>query len=193
MSNDFPELLKNLRLQKKLSQQTLANMMYVDRSTVASWETGRRIPDTATLARLAVCLGTDVSTLFGSSAKDDHQINVMVVDDEKIILTGSLTTLEKAMPQAAVWGFRKPSEAIDFACSNRVDLAFVDIEMGSVSGLDLCRKLLAINPNMNVIFLTAHIDYSFSAWNTGACGFLLKPLTARKIREQLSQLRFPIK
>ena len=36
--------------------------------------------------------------------------------------------------------------------------------MGKTSGLDLCRTLLAINPRTNVVYLTAHIEYSFDAW-----------------------------
>ena len=58
---------------------------------------------------------------------------------------------------------------------------------------DLCRELLIINPQMNIIFLTAHTDYSIDAWNTGACGFLLKPIGPENIKKQLKFLRYPIK
>ena len=191
MSKELPEMIKKLRAEKQISQQKLADMLFVDRSTVASWETGRRVPDAITLSKLADCLGTDIRLLIGTSSKDSYSANVIVVDDEKIILNGSLFTLQKAMPDINIRGFVKPSSALAYANSTRVDLAFVDIELGSVSGLDLCRELLAANPGTNVVFLTAHIDYSFDAWNTGACGFLLKPLTVEKIRELLEHLRLP--
>ena len=61
---------------------------------------------------------------------------VIIVDDEKITLSGALSVLEKAMPSALVVGFTKPSEAIAFAKSCRVSLAFLDIEIGNVNGLD---------------------------------------------------------
>lgn len=192
MSLEFSEILKQLRTEKRISQKKLAELLYIDRSTVASWETGRRTPDTVMLTKIAACLDTDVRVLIGTAAKASRVPNVMLVDDEKIILTGSRSALEKAMPNATVQCFLKPSAALAYARENHVDLAFVDIEMGSVSGLDLCRTLLEINPSMNVVFLTAHTEYSFPAWNTGACGFLTKPLTAQKIQEQLTHLRFPL-
>lgn len=191
MQNDLAEILKKLRAEKNISQKDLAEMLYVDRSTVASWETGRRVPDAMMLTRIATCFGTDVNTLIGSACKISREPTVMVVDDEKIILNGSVSAVRRAMPGATVHGFSKPSAALDFARGERVDLAFVDIQMGSVNGLDLCRSLLEIDPNVNVVFLTARVDYSFPAWSTGACGFIVKPLTAKKIEEQLQRLRYP--
>ena len=46
--------------------------------------------------------------------------------------------------------------------------------------------------NIDEEMRTSYIDYSFRAWDTGASGFLLKPLTSEKIRKQLSLLRYPV-
>ena len=70
-------------------------------------------------------------------------------------------------------------------------LAFLDIELRNTSGLDLCRALLEINPRTNVVYLTAYADYSLDAWGTGASGFMLKPITAAGVKEQLKKLRYP--
>ena len=56
----------------------------------------------------------------------------------------------------------------------------------------MCRKLLEINPCTNVIYLTAYPDYSLDAWNTDACGFMVKPLTPEGVRMHLKKLRFPL-
>jgi two-component SAPR family response regulator len=53
--------------------------------------------------------------------------------------------------------------------------------------------LLEINPRTNVVFLTAYPDYSLDAWNTDACGFMVKPLTPESVREQLKKLRYPLR
>ena len=95
------------------------------------------------------------------------------------------------MPNAVITGFTKPAQAFEYAKTNHVALAFLDIEMGSVSGLDVCRELLEVNPRTNVVYLTAYREYSFDAWNTGACGFMLKPITPEGVREQLKKLRYP--
>ena len=67
----------------------------------------------------------------------------------------------------------------------------LDIEMGNSSGFELCRMLHEINPTTNVVFLTAYADYSLDAWKTEASGFILKPLTAEGVKEQLKKLRYP--
>ena len=141
---DFAERLKEIRMSKDLSQQQLADMVFVDRSSVARWESGTRMPDAVMIA---------------------------------------------AIPEASIYGFTKPSEAMEFARNTPVDLAFLDIEMGKRSGLTVCKDLLDINPKTNVVFLTAYEGYSLDAWNTGASGFLMKPLTVEAVQKQLPLLR----
>lgn len=191
MSLLFAETLKKLRTEKGLSQRDLSERMYVTRSTVARWENGSRVPDAAMLSRLSVCLDTDVNTLLSTAMESDESPNVIMLDDRKIILTGGLPVLEAVMPHATVVGFTRPSEAIEYARANRVALAFLDIEMGKTSGLDLCRTLLEINPRTNVVYLTAYSEYAVDAWGTGASGFMLKPITPEGVRLQLKNLRYP--
>ena len=115
-----------------------------------------------------------------------------MVDDRKIVLTGGLPVLREVLPEATINGFTRPSQAIEYAKAHTVSLAFLDIELGKTSGFDLCHTLLDINPCMNVIFLTAYIDYSFDAWSTGASGFMLKPITPEGVKAQLKTLRYPL-
>ncbi len=187
----FAETLRRLRTERRLSQQELADKMYVTRSTVARWENGSRLPDAAMISRLSRCLGVDVNTLLNAAAESDEAPNVIMVDDRQIVLSGGLPILEEVLPGAAITDFTRPSEAVEYARSHRVALAFLDIELGKTSGLDLCRTLLEINPRTNVVFLTAYVEYSFDAWGTGASGFMLKPITADSVREQLKNLRYP--
>jgi transcriptional regulator with XRE-family HTH domain len=193
MENSFGESLRTFRTEKGLSQQGLAEKLFVDRSSIASWETGRRVPDATLIARIADALNINVAVLLSAAENNIEVPNVIIVDDEKIVLTGGFPVLEKVMPKASITGFTKPSEALEFARNNRISLAFLDIEMGKTNGIDLCKQLLQINANTNVIFLTAYADYSFDAWKTGASGFILKPLTASAVKEQLSLLRYPIR
>lgn len=191
MSKLFSETLKKLRAEKGLSQQALASKMFVTRSTVARWENGTRMPDAVMISRLADVLRVDVNILLSAVTESDKFPNVIMVDDRKLILTGGLPILEEVMPNATVTGFTDADEAVEYAKANRVALAFLDIELRNTSGLDLCRALLAINPRTNVVYLTAYPDYSLEAWDTGASGFMLKPITVEGVREQLEKLRYP--
>lgn len=191
MSMLFADTLKKLRTEKGLSQRELAEKMYVTRTAITKWESGNRLPDAAMIKRLSEVLGVDVNALLSAVAESDECPNIILVDDNAVILNGGLSIIEEVIPNASVTGFTKPSEAIDFAKANRVALAFLDIEMGSISGLDVCRELLKINPHTNVVYLTAYREYSFDAWDTGACGFMLKPIKPEDVKKQLKKLRYP--
>ena len=187
----FANTLKKLRTEKGLSQRELSEQIYVTRTAIAKWENGNRLPDAVMISRLAEVLGVDVNTLLFAASESDECPNIIMVDDNAVILGGGLPILEEVMPNAVITGFTKPAQAFEYAKTNHVALAFLDIEMGPVSGLDVCRELLEVNPRTNVVYLTAYREYSFDAWNTGACGFMLKPITPEGVREQLKKLRYP--
>lgn len=178
---------------KNLSQQQLAEMLFVERSSIANWETERRIPDAVLLIRIAKCLDVDINILLEAIDNTAEEPNIIIVDDEKIALKAGLNLIGELMPNAMITGFTSPAEAIQFSKSNRIHLAFLDIELGKTNGLDLCRELLKINPRTNVIYLTGYPNYALEAWDTGACGFAVKPLSEEQIRDKLSRLRFPIR
>jgi transcriptional regulator with XRE-family HTH domain len=192
MNQTFAETIRRLRNDRGLSQVQLAEQMYVTRSTIARWESGSRMPDAVMISRLAKCLGTSAESLFNQLSEEEEIPNIIMVDDEGIILSGGLPVLEEVFPNANISGFTRPSEAINYAQNNPIALAFLDIEMGKLNGLEVCRELQRINPNTNVIFLTAYMDYSLDAWKTGASGFIIKPITAKEVRNQLARLRFPL-
>ena len=191
VNNLFAETLRKVREEKGISQSKLGKQMFVNHSTIARWESGARLPDITMIPRLASCLGVDANMLFQLAAQSEESPNVIMVDDNSVILTDSLNVLSEVMPNATITGFIWPLEAIEYAKKNQIGLAILDIELGSASGLDLCRTLLEINPRTNIVFLTAYPDYSLDAWETMASGFMLKPLTPDDVRAQLKKLRYP--
>ena len=191
MKHTFGEALLTARKKKGLSQQEFADLLPVSRSSVANWEADRRLPNATIIARIAEILDIGVTELLDTANEEDAHPIVIIVDDNKIILKGDTPVIEKALPNATVVGFTKPSQAIKYVKENRVSLAFLDIELGLASGIDLCNALLEINPRMNVVFLTAYPEYSIEAWNTKASGFMVKPITLEGVKEQLKKLRHP--
>lgn len=185
--------MRKLRMEKGLTQQELADKLFVTRPTIVRWESGSRLPDAVMLARLAEVLDTDANTLLVADAQSDTRANVILVDDRKLILAGALPVLEEVLPNVNVTGFSDASEALEYARANRVALAFLDIELRNTTGFALCRALLELNPRTNVVYLTAYSDYALDAWSTGASGFMLKPITPQGVREQLEKLRYPFR
>ena len=193
MNKRFGETLRKLRKEKGLSQKQLGEKLFVYHSTIARWENGTRLPDATMIPRIAGCLGIESNRLFDLAVESDENPNVIMVDDNEIILSHGLTVLGDVLQSAAITGFTRSVDAVEYAKINRIALAILDIELGSASGLELCRTLLEINPSTNVVFLTAYADYSLDAWDTGAIGFMLKPLTIEGVKAQLKRLRHPFR
>ena len=192
MNKEFAETLKKLRALKSISQRELAEKIFVTRSTVAKWENGYNLPDAFMIKRICKVLEADEYDLIKILLDGDDELNVIILDDRKIVVKGSLSVVEEVLPNANIFGFTRPSEAIEFAKKNKISLIFLDIELGKTNGLNLCKNFLEINPQTNIIFLTAYVEYSFEAWSTGASGYLLKPITAENLRAQLKNLRYPL-
>ncbi|MBK6088812.1 response regulator [Ruminococcus difficilis] len=191
MNIQFADTLRKLRIQKGLTQSQLANLMFVNKATISKWESGSRLPDAAMIIRLAEVLRVDVKKLLSATAEINESFNIIMVDDNKVILSYNQLILEEVAPNAAIASFSRPQKAIEYAKKHRTDLAFLDIEMGVISGFDLCRELLEINPCTKVVYLTAYPEYSLNAWGTDACGFMVKPLITEDVRRQLKKLRYP--
>lgn len=190
MNSEFSKILKKKRYEMGISQETLAKKLFVTKAAVSNWEKGNRTPDTDMVIKIAKCLDIDISVLMSDG---NETPNVIIVDDDMIILKGSIPIIKSVIPNASVIGFTHPSKAIEYAKNNKVALAFLDIELGNTSGLELCSTLLEINPRTNVVFVTAYSNYSLDAWGTRAVGFILKPITAESVSEMVKRLRYPLK
>ena len=191
MNTLLADALRRERMKKGLTQSQLANLLFVNKATISKWESGNRLPDAIMITRLARVLGVDVGALLAAPAGGEESPGIIMVDDNRNVLSYGLLILEEVLPNAMITGFNWPQEAIEYAKANRIDLAFLDIEMGTASGLDLCELLTEINPTTKVIYLTAYPDYALPAWDTGACGFMVKPLTPEGVRRQLKKLHWP--
>ncbi len=119
-------------------------------------------------------------------------MNVIVVDDERLVLTAETTTVKRALPDAQVYSFQKAQEAMDFAGENRVDIAFLDINIKGVTGLKLAEKLQSYNPRTNIVFCTGYSEYSLEAHDLYCSAYLMKPVTDEKLAKALQHLRFPV-
>ena len=80
----FAIRLKELRTKKGLSQDELADRVFVTRQAVSRWETGETVPNTETLKLLSNLFGVSINTLLGSPQKLICQCCGMPLEDEII-------------------------------------------------------------------------------------------------------------
>lgn len=115
-----------------------------------------------------------------------------VVDDEKFALERMVRELKTASPESEVFAFSNPHDLLNFAKENTCDVAFLDVRMGSMTGVELAKKLKEFIPKLNIIFVTGYDEYANEAMKMHASGYLMKPVTAEDIKAELQDLRYPI-
>ena len=118
---------------------------------------------------------------------------VIAVDDERFALENLVESIEQASSGAQVHRFRYPEDARDFAKENHVDVAFLDVEMIGMNGVELAEQLKLYHPDINIIFSTGYGHYRDAAFDLHASGYLTKPITAEKVKKELDNLRRPIR
>ena len=119
-------------------------------------------------------------------------MKILCVDDEPLALEMLTEAIEEAQPDADIKPFHKQSELLEEARQNGCDIAFLDIHMRGMNGVELAKKLKEINPKMNIIFVTGYDEYTGDAMRLRASGYVMKPVTKEKLEEELRELRFPI-
>ena len=120
-------------------------------------------------------------------------MKILAVDDEIIALEGLVKSIKEADSTAEVFSFRFADEAIKFMETNTCDVAFLDIEMYGINGVNLANILLKMNPNINIIFSTGYGNYRDVAFDIHASGYIVKPITPEKVKKELLNLRRPVK
>ena len=76
------DIILKLRLKQGLSQEELAEKVYVTRQAVSRWENGETVPNTETLKMLSMLFGVSINTLLGSPRKLICQCCGMPLEDE---------------------------------------------------------------------------------------------------------------
>ena len=119
-------------------------------------------------------------------------MNVVVVDDERIVLAAETATIKRAMPNDSIYSFQNSKDALKFIEDNKVDIAFLDINIKGITGIELAKKIQNLNPKTNIIFCTGYSEYSLDAHNLFCSAYLMKPITDEKIAKALENLRYPV-
>ena len=120
-------------------------------------------------------------------------MHIIAVDDERLALEVLQDAIEKAVPEARVRGFRDPAEAEAYVRSNGCDVAFLDIKMRGVTGLELAKRFKDIRGEMNIVFVTGYSEYLLDAFRLYASDYILKPATPEAVARAMEHLRCPIR
>ncbi|MET3131172.1 two-component system chemotaxis response regulator CheY [Oxalobacteraceae bacterium GrIS 1.11] len=118
----------------------------------------------------------------------NKEVGVLIADDETAMrdLLGSIL---RSYGYTQIEFAADGSRALDVLGKDdsAVELAFLDISMPELSGIDVMMRIQAMRPDCFCVIVSAHSDMDsvLAALGAGARGFVVKPFNANKIAEVL--------
>ncbi|MGM0596005.1 MAG: sigma-54-dependent transcriptional regulator [Myxococcota bacterium] len=119
--------------------------------------------------------------------ENTYTADILIVDDESSLRRMLSIALKRAGHQvkAAASG----EEALEFLASAKFDIVITDLKMPGIGGMELLKKVKVLNPETEVLVITAHgtIDSAMEAVRAGAFDYIQKPFKMAEI--ELAVLR----
>lgn len=116
----------------------------------------------------------------------------IVADDEHILLNHLQNIIKNIYPDANIFTFDNSESIVEFVKENKIDIAFLDINMPSMNGIELAKILHEEYPKLNIIFTTGYDTYAVKAFELNVSAYLLKPITKVAVENALNNLRYPL-
>lgn len=116
-------------------------------------------------------------------------IRAIIVDDEALALQlmekklNDLGTVEVVKSFSLVSSVLKEMKQLDF------QVAFLDIEMPGINGLDLAELIQEWNPTIHIVFVTASKDYAIQAFELHSIDYLVKPILSERLEKTISRIQ----
>jgi two-component SAPR family response regulator len=118
---------------------------------------------------------------------------VFAIDDEAAMLSELHNAISEASPGAEIHDFRFAADALEAITEKSIipDVIFSDIELPGMDGLNLAIRIKQLAPTAKIVFVTGYSHYAVDAYRQHINGYVLKPIDAEQIRQELDFLMEP--
>lgn len=114
--------------------------------------------------------------------------SVVIVEDEKPILELMKVVVGRNPHCRIIGAFHNPLEALEKLPELQPDIAFLDVEMPRLSGLELAQRLNGCCEGTRIVFTTAYKEYALEAFRVFAFDYILKPVMPAAIERITTRL-----
>ncbi len=114
----------------------------------------------------------------------------VIAEDETLLREELVQQLARAWPELEiVAACDDGGAALEAIALHQPDVAFLDIRMPGLTGLEVAAALADCSPRTRVVFVTAYDQYAIDAFERGAVDYLLKPVDAARLAATVARLR----
>ncbi len=117
-------------------------------------------------------------------------IRVFLLDDHELVREGIRSLLESDPDIEVVGEAATASEALTRVPLAKPDVAILDVRLEEGNGIEVCRDLRSINPQLTCLMLTSFADDDalYASVMAGAAGYVLKQIKARDLIEDVKKV-----
>ena len=114
----------------------------------------------------------------------------VIAEDEELLRTALSSLLKEAWPQLQIVAeCEDGASALESIAELQPDVAFLDIRMPGLTGIEVARGLADASPRTQVVFVTAYDQYAVDAFEQGAIDYLLKPITRERLLATVQRIQ----
>jgi len=114
----------------------------------------------------------------------------IVAEDEALLRKALVDGLRSAWPELQVLSeCEDGASAVEALAEHQPDVAFLDIRMPGLTGLEVAGSLADVSPRTQVVFVTAYDQYAIEAFEQGATDYLLKPIQPERLAATVDRLQ----
>lgn len=114
----------------------------------------------------------------------------IICDDEPRLAQALLNQLKTAWPELDVVALgHSGGEALALIAQHTPDIAFLDIRMPGLSGIEVARQVSGSDAAPHIVFVTAYDAHALDAFEARAVDYLLKPVKALRLDETVARLK----
>lgn len=114
----------------------------------------------------------------------------VIAEDEALLREALAELLAQAWPELEIVAeCEDGASALDAMAEHQPDVAFLDIRMPGMTGLEVAAAMAEASPATQIVFVTAYDQYAIDAFETGAVDYLLKPIAPERLASTVSRLQ----
>jgi DNA-binding LytR/AlgR family response regulator len=120
----------------------------------------------------------------------NRALTCVIAEDERIFRDALAALLATQWPELQLVALCEDGgEALEALAEHRPDVAFLDIRMPGLNGLDVAAASTELSPDTQVVFVTAYNQYAIDAFDKGAIDYLLKPVEPKRLAATIARLQ----
>ena len=117
-------------------------------------------------------------------------LKCVVAEDEQLLRDSLVELLREAWPELDIVAeCEDGGAALEAIAASQPDVAFLDIRMPGLTGLEVAAAMAEASPKTHVVFVTAYNQYAIDAFEQGAVDYLLKPISRERLGATVQRLK----